>query len=259
MPKLHIVQGGIENGDKKWIEQAARNGWSSRTWIAPRKATSGDLVVVYVAGYRFFATARVKSPPKRRQDWFRRYGAPLESIKLIKPAISLATIQQQIPELTWAKYPRSITTPAQEVADRVRKLINERRKTGISGFDEKALAAANIDELRAIAMLGARSSIAQKERRIAYRVRSRAIHLYVLCRSAGRCEGCNSAAPFLKADGTSYLEPHHITRLADDGPDHPAKVIALCPNCHRRAHHACDAKQFNLSLKTKLAKLEKRK
>ncbi len=26
--------------------------------------------------------------------------------------------------------------------------------------------------------------------------------------------------------------------LADGRPDHPASVISLCPNCHRRAHHS---------------------
>src|SRR5262245_49147562 len=35
MRRLHIVQGGLDNGDKKWLERAARNHWNSRTWIAP--------------------------------------------------------------------------------------------------------------------------------------------------------------------------------------------------------------------------------
>ena len=48
----------------------------------------------------------------------------------------------------------------------------------------------------------------------------------------------------MKTDGSPYLEPHHITRLADNGPDHPAKVIALCPNCHRKAHSSQDKLVF---------------
>jgi 5-methylcytosine-specific restriction protein A len=47
------------------------------------------------------------------------------------------------------------------------------------------------------------------------------------------------------ADGKPYLEPHHIRRLADEGPDHPAWVAALCPNCHRRIHHGADGTEFN--------------
>jgi hypothetical protein len=35
MAALHIVQGGIANGDKKWLEKAARNNLSSPSWIVP--------------------------------------------------------------------------------------------------------------------------------------------------------------------------------------------------------------------------------
>ena len=64
--------------------------------------------------------------------------------------------------------------------------------------------------------------------------RSRDVRDYVLARAGNNCEGCHSLAPFTRKDGSPYLEPHHIRRLSDGGPDHPAFVIALCPNCHRR-------------------------
>jgi HNH endonuclease len=259
MTTLHIVQGGIENGDKKWLERAARDKLSSRSWIVPKSVSIGDEVVIYVSGYGFFATARIKTRPRPRADWEKRYGAGLNSIKLIDPAISIATVRRHVPKLTWAKYPRSITTPPPNIAMQIRMLISGRRKTGIPDLDDDALATANIDELRTVALLSARPSTTQKERKIIYRARSRAIHLYVLSRANGHCEGCSAAAPFRKAGGRPYLEPHHTTRLADDGPDHPAKVIGLCPNCHRRAHHSQDAKVFNCSLERRLASLESRK
>jgi len=77
------------------------------------------------------------------------------------------------------------------------------------------------------------------------RRRSKAIRVYVLKRASGVCEGCGSPAPFKKASGQPYLEPHHTRRLADGGPDHPRWVVAVCPNCHRRAHHAADAAKYN--------------
>jgi predicted HNH restriction endonuclease len=106
-------------------------------------------------------------------------------------------------------------------------------------------------------MLRARPSATRKERLTVHRVRSRAVHRYVLRRADAQCEGCNAPAPFRKTDGQGYLEPHHTTRLSDDGPDHPTKVIALCPNCHRRAHYSRDAEAFNSMLIRKLRRLER--
>ena len=94
------------------------------------------------------------------------------------------------------------------------------------------------------------------ERRTIVRQRSTAVKIYVLRRAEGVCEGCNQPAPFKRPDGRAYLEPHHIRRLADSGPDHPRWVAALCPNCHRRVHHGADGAIFNQVLASKIAALE---
>lgn len=86
--------------------------------------------------------------------------------------------------------------------------------------------------------------------------RNAAIAEYVLARSAGICESCNASAPFLRKDGTPYLEPHHLTRLSDGGLDHPRNVGAVCPNCHREIHHGQDGEQKNELLKTIVHRLE---
>lgn len=68
--------------------------------------------------------------------------------------------------------------------------------------------------------------------------RSSEVVRQVLARSAGQCERCLKPAPFIKrADGTPYLEVHHTITLADGGDDTVANAEALCPNCHRQAHH----------------------
>nr|WP_246290727.1 HNH endonuclease signature motif containing protein [Paraburkholderia fynbosensis] len=59
-----------------------------------------------------------------------------------------------------------------------------------------------------------------------------------LFRAAGTCEGCGSVAPFIRrADGSPYLEVHHRLPLAMGGEDTISNAVALCPNCHRAAHH----------------------
>ncbi|RYE55502.1 MAG: HNH endonuclease [Rhizobiaceae bacterium] len=93
--------------------------------------------------------------------------------------------------------------------------------------------------------------------RTAYQ-RSQDVRYYVLLRANGLCEGCGAPAPFKRTDGSPYLEPHHTLRVSDGGPDHPAHVIALCPNCHRRVHAGADGPAYNNDLIVVLGKIEKR-
>lgn len=59
----------------------------------------------------------------------------------------------------------------------------------------------------------------------------------VLFRAKGICEICKKDAPFLrKSNGSPFLEIHHIIPLSQGGPDIVDNALALCPNCHRRAH-----------------------
>lgn len=59
----------------------------------------------------------------------------------------------------------------------------------------------------------------------------------ILERANGICEGCNMKAPFFRAkDNSPYLEVHHVIPLGENGDDTVENAIALCPNCHRKAH-----------------------
>jgi len=98
-----------------------------------------------------------------------------------------------------------------------------------------------------------RSTVQEKVALTAYR--AEAIKLYVKARANGICEGCKKDAPFNSKKGP-YLECHHLYRLADGGPDHPENVIALCPNCHRRAHLSTDHSDFNAQLMDIVKRIE---
>lgn len=86
--------------------------------------------------------------------------------------------------------------------------------------------------------------------------RSADVRAYVLARAGGKCECCGSAAPFLRRDGTAYLEPHHIRRISDGGPDHPRWVAATCPNCHREIHFGVNGQRLNDKLADRVGELE---
>ena len=95
-----------------------------------------------------------------------------------------------------------------------------------------------------------------KEARRAYYKRSAEIVVYVLARAAGVCESCKKPAPFLKTDGSAYLEPHHTRRVSDGGPDHPRWVGSICPNCHTEIHHGIKGSELNLRLQSYLGIME---
>ena len=103
-----------------------------------------------------------------------------------------------------------------------------------------------LGEVRELAERKAPSTASEKTRRIILRQRSEAVRIYVLRRADGTCESCQQAAPFLTQAGRRpYLEPHHIYRLADGGPDTPDCVAAICPNCHKEIHHGINGKTLN--------------
>ena len=121
-------------------------------------------------------------------------------------------------------------------------------------------AGTSLEELRKRAMAAAgpaRESKSGGSNR-AYRLRSQAVRQYVLARANGVCESCDSPAPFNTAVGAPYLEPHHIRRLTDGGPDDPRFMGAVCPNCHREIHHGAKGQVRNSDLQTRVTSKEQK-
>ncbi|UNC12844.1 HNH endonuclease [Acidiphilium multivorum] len=90
-----------------------------------------------------------------------------------------------------------------------------------------------------------------------YYERDRTVRAYVLERANGICESCEQPAPFKrKSNATPYLEPHHIRRISDGGPDHPRWVAGICPTCHREIHHGLNGQVRNSQLSVRIAAIE---
>jgi len=80
---------------------------------------------------------------------------------------------------------------------------------------------------------------------------------WVLENSQGICECCNKLAPFIRPDGTGYLEVHHVRTLSDNGRDSIDNTIAICPNCHRNLHYGLDKITLRQDLYDKISRLKK--
>jgi 5-methylcytosine-specific restriction protein A len=91
-----------------------------------------------------------------------------------------------------------------------------------------------------------------RQETVMVRERSAAVREAVLARGGGVCELCNEPG-FVTAAGSTYLETHHVVPLADNGPDHPSNLVAICPKDHRRAHYAVDRDEIAIQLKAIVA------
>ena len=70
-----------------------------------------------------------------------------------------------------------------------------------------------------------------------YYVRNVDVVAESLALANGICQKCMTPAPFVRrSDSSPYLEVHHSVPLAQGGQDTLENAIALCPNCHRKAH-----------------------
>lgn len=122
---------------------------------------------------------------------------------------------------------------------------------GPEARDALGYAASRKAALEASRDVAAKAKSAQERR-----VRSRAVSKYVQERAQGYCEVCGEGAPFKTTAGKPYLESHHITQLADDGPDAPKDVVAACPTCHRRIHHGADGEAMNKAALERIQRVE---
>lgn len=100
----------------------------------------------------------------------------------------------------------------------------------------------------------ARISVSRREFR-----RDVEVAAYALAIAEGICRGCGAPAPFKQeCGGQPFLEVHHVVPLSEGGPDTLGNVIAVCPNCHRRAHHSVDRREFQQTLKQAIRDRDKR-
>lgn len=81
------------------------------------------------------------------------------------------------------------------------------------------------------------------------------VKAFVLRRAGGRCECCETPAPFKTFLGLDYLEVHHMKTLAQGGSDRVQNAVALCPNCHRALHYGSNATELSTRIYSQVTNL----
>lgn len=78
-------------------------------------------------------------------------------------------------------------------------------------------------------------------------VRDARLRARALDRAKGFCEYCHKPG-FATADGSMFLETHHVVPLGEGGADTEENIAALCPNHHREAHHGARRDEIRQTL-----------
>ena len=82
--------------------------------------------------------------------------------------------------------------------------------------------------------------------------RSAQVAEWVLKYAKGVCEQCGAPGPFITKEGTTYLEVHHVEPLSTGGADTVSNAVAVCPNCHRAAHHSVRTLEIRAALEASI-------
>lgn len=95
---------------------------------------------------------------------------------------------------------------------------------------------------------------AQAQSKVTVFVRNPYVVAAALIRADGSCEvpACTRRL-FKRDDGSVFLEVHHIVPLAEGGEDSLANAAAICPACHREAHHGRKRAKLRTALAAEIA------
>jgi 5-methylcytosine-specific restriction endonuclease McrA len=240
---------------------------SPASWSASQHTRKGDLALVYVKGLGIAFEWKLISDAEQDDQWGNV--CKVRRVRQFDPPIDIGTLRAHIPRKVWAaphtnfrgfkqlRIPNAAvriieglhgagsTATARTPGSGVRRVQSaaaiRRSRPHLEALNEKfaeeVSASRNSDPAARLARL---SKAPPKARRItvetvAFR-RNADVVAEVLGRAEGYCEQCRQPAPFKRPDGTPYLEVHHLITLAAGGDDTVENAVALCPNCHRKAH-----------------------
>lgn len=261
---------------EKWIRAGRKHRWFSK-YVAKDVAPEDRLIIWESApARRVIAIGHVISARFSRGFYSRTSMSVRFESGLLKTSLTLLKLKE-LPLFKGAKFlepgpPRTMYTLSQRQGDYLFRNVRAQgveslyRGNGITKIDLKPETdpkklAEKVRRLRSIPAKRKPSGNRKPNKTIREVVtyeRDPAVKAWVLSNSNGYCELCDNPAPFTDADGFPFLEVHHIKPLGEDGPDVVENAIALCPNCHRRCHHAKDRKKLTQSLFGKVKRLQAR-
>lgn len=266
------------------------NRYVNAGWKPIANIKEGDLIFCYFEGYiEYIALAKKNAyeaprPKSRTYDKWKKEGYKVDV--LLTKVISPVNVKDFLFEFR-KKYLEETTPTLFNTTNKVGEnymislqpnaaefITNQLSDTDIRKLDdliriplESIEPTAYLDELQKRASLlnrvnlavppkGTRNVIQKTTQSQSYE-RDPQVVSWVSKQANGVCEGCQSKAPFVKANGDKYLEVHHVVFLSNGGSDTVENCVALCPNCHMRCHYSEDKEEFTQHLYNTISRLVK--
>lgn len=219
---------------------------TSLPWSCSHSTRAGDGIWVWVTGgkglcFQWRAVSDSQPDPKGKYRWV----CNVEWVSNFIPPISLIELRNAVAQTDWnPPHVNMRVRAATTIPDCVVKKISALRPVKTLLEVQQQLAEA-VDVAKTLApeqRLQKLASAPKRPRKIKVGTevfdRNAYVIAEVLIRAQGVCEFCKQPAPFQRAtNGEPYLEVHHKQRLADGGEDTIENAVAICPNCHRKAHY----------------------
>jgi 5-methylcytosine-specific restriction protein A len=157
----------------------------------------------------------------------------------VRPVVPMDELKSEYQDVWWTPQNSGMIVPV-SVADEIFRLLDQYRsapKANDDGFWQRVWAIRSMGPVSKPNGVAAplKDSVTVERTR-----RNSRVAAWVQDHAGGKCELCRKTGPFVDDSGRLFLEVHHVVPLADGGPDTPSNAVALCSNCHRRAHYAKD-------------------
>lgn len=227
---LHIVLGG--EADLEYALDQLEKNEGVFEWVVPKSAEVDDEVLMYFQHTQSIVfSADITSAPEKGTLGKRQvYRANITITNGFDPAISLDELKAHLPDWAWTRYPRTYTTPSEDVAEKLIELAIQRiYATTEESMPEEV-------EVNSKYLEGSVKQVLVNRYERDRNAREECINHY-----GSKCVVCGF--DFEAKYGTElkgFIHVHHLLPLANVGEEYEVDPIKdlrpVCPNCHSAIH-----------------------
>lgn len=224
---LHVLIGNQQDLDVV-VQAIGQDGVTP--WVVPKGAMPGDRVLIFFRHMNaIFGSGEVLTDPAPTVFGNRHvHRAGIGIGHLIDPPLSLDELSDLLPNWAWVRYPRTYTTPADEISEKLWEVASARF---VGEFQEH-------------------EELSESEKYVEGSVKQILVNQYerdplarakCLEHHGSQCIICGfDFGEHYGGSVEGFIHVHHIRPLADIGKEYQVNpitdLIPVCPNCHAVIH-----------------------